>query len=58
MIKATVDEKAVKEDAVGVVLPHAGYIYSGSVVGAVLSKVKIKNTAVICVQSHRIWGPI
>ena len=34
MIEGMVDEKSKKEDVIGVVLPHAGYIYSGSVVGA------------------------
>jgi len=58
MIKATVDEKAVKEEAIGLVLPHAGYIYSSPVVGAVLSKVRIKNTAVILCPSHTGFGAL
>jgi AmmeMemoRadiSam system protein B/AmmeMemoRadiSam system protein A len=58
MIKATVDERAVKEEVIGLVLPHAGYIYSGPVVGAVLSKVKIRETAVILCPSHKGYGKL
>jgi len=38
MIKSMVDEKAVKEDVIGAVSPHAGYPYSGPVTGAVISR--------------------
>jgi len=58
MIRAMVDEKAVKEEVIGLLLPHAGYIYSGPVVGAVLSKVKIKDTAVILCPSHTGYGKL
>ena len=44
MISRLVDEGAAKEDAVGLVLPHAGYIYSGPVTGATFSRIKIKDT--------------
>ena len=36
MIQGMVDEKAVKEEAIGLVSPHAGYIYSGPVTGAAI----------------------
>ncbi len=52
MIKGLVDEEAEKEEAIGLVLPHAGYIYSGPVVGDVVSRVKLKETAVIIGPSH------
>ncbi|MFH1478365.1 MAG: AmmeMemoRadiSam system protein B [Candidatus Omnitrophota bacterium] len=45
-----------KEDALGLVLPHAGYIYSGGVAGKTLSKVDIKNTAVILGTNHTLTG--
>ena len=47
MIEQFVDEKVVKEDVIGLVLPHAGYVYSGNVAGAVISRVKFKDTFVI-----------
>ena len=43
MIAGMVDESAVKEDALGIIMPHAGYIYSGGVAGATISKVKVKR---------------
>jgi len=44
MIERMVDEKAVKEEVIGLVSPHAGYIYSGPVTGAAISKIKFKDT--------------
>src|SRR3989337_1024237 len=52
MIERLVDEKVAKEDVIGVVSPHAGYIYSGGVAGAVLSRVKFKDTFVIMGPNH------
>jgi hypothetical protein len=52
MIKGMVDEKAHKEDVIGYYAPHAGFVYSGPVVGAVVSRVKFKNTCVILGPSH------
>jgi len=52
MIEGMVDEKAVKEDVIGLVSPHAGYIYSGPVAGAVISKIKFKDTFIIMGPSH------
>jgi MEMO1 family protein len=52
MIKGMVDEKAHKEDVIGYYAPHAGYIYSGPVVGAVVSRVNFKDTCVILGPSH------
>ncbi len=52
MIKSFVDPEAEKEDAVGLVAPHAGYIYSGSVAGAVVSHIKFKDTFIIIGPNH------
>ncbi len=52
MIGGFVDEKAVKAEVVGLVSPHAGYIFSGPVAGAVISKVKFKDTFVIMGPNH------
>ena len=51
-IKEFVDEKAVAEEAIGVVSPHAGYMYSGPVAGAVMSRIKFKDTFIILGPSH------
>ncbi len=52
MIEGMVNEKAVKEDIIGLVSPHAGYVYSGPVAGAVISRVKFKDTFIIMGPSH------
>ncbi len=52
MIETCIDERVTKEEVIGLVSPHAGYIYSGPVAGAVISKVKFKDTFVIMGPSH------
>ncbi|MFC1897147.1 AmmeMemoRadiSam system protein B [Chloroflexota bacterium] len=52
MIKGMVDEKTVKEEVIGLVLPHAGYIYSGPVAGAAISRIKFKDTFIIMGPNH------
>jgi len=52
MIQTLVDEKAAKKEVIGVVSPHAGYPYSGPVAGAVLSRIKFKDTFIILGPSH------
>ena len=52
MIEQLVDEKAAKQEVIGLVSPHAGYIYSGPVAGKVISRIKFKNTFIIIGPSH------
>ena len=52
-----VDPQAAKEDAVGIVVPHAGYIYSGPVAGAVYSSIKFPETFVLLGPNHTGLGP-
>ena len=52
MIEELVDKEAVKEEVIGLVSPHAGYIYSGPVAGAAISKIKFKDTFVIMGPNH------
>jgi len=40
------------EDAIGVVAPHAGYMYSGAVAGSVFSRIVPKGTYVILGPNH------
>jgi hypothetical protein len=47
---------AVRVDCLGVVSPHAGYMYSGKVAGAVYSRVKKKRTVIILGVNHRGFG--
>ena len=52
MIQGMVDEQAIKEEVIGLVSPHAGYIYSGPVAGAVISRIKFKDTFIIIGPNH------
>ena len=52
MIGMMVDEKAKKEEVIGLVSPHAGYIYSGPVAGATISRIKFKDTFIIMGPNH------
>lgn len=56
LIKTMVDEKAEKQDVVGYYAPHAGYVYSGPVVGAVVSRVKPADVYIVMGPSHTGMG--
>lgn len=45
-----------KEDAIGVISPHAGYVYSGAVAGLTLSSIKPKPVYVIMGPNHTGLG--
>ncbi|MCD5401730.1 AmmeMemoRadiSam system protein B, partial [candidate division NPL-UPA2 bacterium] len=51
-LKGFVDEGAEREEAVGVVSPHAGYIYSGKVAGAVYSRIVPAETFILLGPNH------
>jgi AmmeMemoRadiSam system protein B len=59
-LKATlakyIDKKAPKAEAVGVLVPHAGYMYSGAVAGAAISRIVFKDTFVIMGPTHSGLG--
>jgi AmmeMemoRadiSam system protein B len=57
-IAAMTDPDAVREKALAVVSPHAGYIYSGSVAGAVFSSIALPPTVVVLGPAHREIGPL
>jgi AmmeMemoRadiSam system protein B/AmmeMemoRadiSam system protein A len=52
MLEMLVDEKAEKKEVIGLVSPHAGYPYSGPVAGAVISRIKFKDTFIIIGPNH------
>lgn len=56
MIQGMVDEKAEKEEVIGLISPHAGYIYSGPVAGATISRIKFKDTFIIIGPNHSGMG--
>jgi MEMO1 family protein len=53
MVKGMVDPKAQKKKALAVVSPHAGFVFSGGVAGAVYSSVEIPDCVVILGPSHQ-----
>ena len=56
MIGYMTDRKLEKVDVVGLMSPHAGYVYSGPVAGAVFSRIKFKQTFVMLGPNHRGMG--
>ncbi|MHB8084457.1 MAG: AmmeMemoRadiSam system protein B [Dehalococcoidia bacterium] len=56
MIQFMTGKETAKIDAIGVVSPHAGYIYSGPVAGAVFSRIKFKDTFILMGPNHRGMG--
>ena len=52
MLAKLIDKKARKQDVIGLLMPHAGYPYSGKVAGAAISRVKLKETCIIMGPSH------
>jgi len=45
-----------KQHALGIVSPHAGYVYSGPVAGAVFSQIEPPETAVVLAPNHTGMG--
>jgi len=55
-LESYVGEATGEDEAVGVVAPHAGYMYSGGVAGAVYGRVRIPDTVVVLCVNHRGLG--
>jgi AmmeMemoRadiSam system protein B len=55
-VAGLVDKNAPREDAIGLLVPHAGYMYSGPVTGATVSRIKFKDTFIIIGPSHSGLG--
>ena len=52
MMEMLIDKTAEKEAVIGLLMPHAGYPYSGPVAGATISRVKLRDTFIIVGPSH------
>jgi MEMO1 family protein len=57
-IAALIDPGAERRKALALVSPHAGYVYSGRVAGAVFSSAVLPSTFVILGPAHREIGPL
>jgi hypothetical protein len=51
-----IDKKAPKTNAAGLLMPHAGYIYSGATAGAAVSRIIVKDTVIIIGPTHSGLG--
>jgi len=56
MIESMVDDSLPREEVVGLICPHAGYIYSGPVAGAAVSRIKFTDTFIIMGPNHTGLG--
>ena len=55
-LKALIDDTQEKQRALGVISPHAGYVYSGPVMGRVFSRIEVPGTVVIMAPNHTGGG--
>ncbi len=51
-LESFLSEAKPREKVLGIIAPHAGYIYSGIVAGAVYSRVEIPDTVIILGPNH------
>ena len=56
MIESFVDPAFTSEPAIGAVIPHAGYIYSGHVAGAIYTRVALPSRTIILCPNHTGLG--
>jgi AmmeMemoRadiSam system protein B len=56
MMAKFVDKNASREEVAGLLVPHAGYQYSGAVTGATISRIKLKDTFIIIGPTHSGLG--
>lgn len=55
-VNGFLEADAKKESAIGIVSPHAGFMYSGRVAGAVYSRIKMPRTFVLIGPNHTGLG--
>ncbi len=55
-VEQYINKKSGKENAVGIVVPHAGLIYSGAVAGAVYSSINFPRTFLMLGPNHTGLG--
>lgn len=55
-LRKHLDEKAERKKVLGLICPHAGYTYSGRVMGSVFSAIEVPDTVVILAPNHTGLG--
>jgi AmmeMemoRadiSam system protein B len=56
-VRSFISPRAETVRAIGCVVPHAGYIYSGQVAGAVFAKLQIPRSCIVLCPNHTGMGP-
>lgn len=56
-IKTYTNKSLEKESVLGVISPHAGFMYSGEIAGSVYSTIKIPETVILIGPNHTGEGP-
>ncbi len=55
-VETHIDRDGKKSQALGIVSPHAGFMYSGDVAGAVYSRIEIPDTVILIGPNHTGMG--
>jgi len=55
-VHAALGDAAAGEPAIAVVVPHAGYVYSGAVAGATFARVRVPRRVIVLAVNHRGRG--
>ncbi len=55
-VQRHIDASAAPQPALGVVVPHAGFMYSGGVAGSVYSHIEIPQTVLLLGPNHTVQG--
>lgn len=55
-VESLIEKNALKADCLACILPHAGYIYSGSVAGRTVSSINVKERALLLGPNHTGMG--
>src|SRR5262245_57744033 len=56
-IRGFIHPNTEKDRVIGAVIPHAGYMYSGHVAGAVYARMEIPNRVIVLCPNHTGLGP-
>lgn len=51
-LKTLMEAPVENRNVLGVISPHAGYVYSGRVMGSVFSRIKVPDTVIILAPNH------
>jgi AmmeMemoRadiSam system protein B len=55
-LQAYLETSAERSHAIGIIVPHAGYMYSGHVAGAVYSRIEIPSRNIVLCPNHTGYG--